>query len=1027
MKIRHIALAVTLALGVSNVALANTSSAIRGTITGPQGVPAEGTKITIIHVPSGTSSTVTVNANGVFNAQGLRVGGPYRILVDSEQFADTEVSDVYLSLGETYQLVRTLDATSGVERIQVSGSSLSRFTGDNAPAARFDAQTLEVSPAVNRDIKDVIRIDPRIYINESGSSAIQCAGGSPRSNSLTVDGVRMNDNFGLNSSGYPTERIPFSFDAIDQVAVELAPFDVKYGGFTSCNINAVTKSGGNKLSGGVFIDYTSDSLKGDELEGDKQDLGSYNEKRYGFNVGFPLIANNLFAFVAYEKLEGSDIFDYAPFANGVVSQSQIDEIVNISKELYNYDPGSLIPSMPVEDEKILVKLDWNINDYHRLNFVYNYNDGFSISQSDAGSDRISLSNHFFERGAKLESYVSSLYSDWTADFSTEVRIGYSKLKNRQISIDAASGFGEVQILGVNGATVYLGPDDSRQSNVLNYDNLSFKLAGTYYLDDHELYFGYEYENLDVYNLFVQNSVGQYRFEGIDAFRDGLARVYYGNASSHNPADAAGEFKYAIHTVYAQDKYRLPNADVTVTAGLRYDWYSSSDVPTNNPNFEGRYGFSNQQNLDGKSLLQPRLGINWVATDDLEVRGGVGLYSGGNPNVWISNSYSNDGIRNIQLNFRNIQLLGDDAVDLIGQGRPGYDIPQSLYDAVGDGTADATTNVTDPNFKIPSEWKYSLGATFTAPDDYVLTADLIHSRKKNSAIIQDLALRQTATAPDGRPVYTSNRGTFNDFMLTNRKGDDARSTVFSLAVSKQYDNGIAASLGYAYTDAKDVHPMNSSVAFSNYHFVAASDTQNLALATSDYEIPHRLTLNLTYAHEFFAGYETRFSLFGQAVKSNSYGYTFNRSSSGLGFNDASRQLLYVPEVNDNRVVFVSPENEADFNAWVSEQGLEGFRGNIMPRNAISGSWWNKFDIRVEQQFAGFSAEHKGSVYFVMENVGNFLNDDWGIVKEGNSQTAAVTTSINDNGQYVYNFRKPTAESRRIEPSLWEVRLGLSYKF
>ncbi|SEI09370.1 Outer membrane receptor for ferrienterochelin and colicins [Rheinheimera pacifica] len=1031
MKIKNIAIAVALSMGMANVAFADTSSAIRGVINSPQGSPAAGTKITILHVPSGTSRQAVVNDSGVFNASGLRVGGPYRIIVDSDVYADTVINDVYLTLGETFQLQRQLEA-SNVERIQVAGTAISSLTGDTGPAARFDSYALEVAPSVNRDIKDVIRTDPRIYINETNASSIQCAGGSPRSNSLTVDGVRMNDNFGLNSSGYPTERIPFSFDAIDQVAVELAPFDVKYGGFTACNINAVTKSGSNKVSGSVFVDYTNDSMKGDKLEGDKQNLGSYNEKRYGVNVGFPIVQDKLFAFFAYEKLEGSEIFDYAPLANGRVTQAQIDEIISISKDIYNYDPGSAVPSMPVKDEKILLKVDWNINDLHRLNFLYNYNDGYAIAQSDAGSDRLSLSNHFYERGAELNAYVTSLYSDWTPDFSTEVRLGYSELRNRQLSIDAASGFGEVQILGVNGTTIYLGPDDSRQSNVLNYDNLSFKLAGTYYLDDHELYFGYEYENLDVFNLFVQNSVGQYRFANIDAFRNGLARAYYGNASSHNPNDAAGEFKYNIHTVYAQDKYRLPNADVTITAGLRYDWYTSDSVPTYNANFENRYGYSNQQNLDGKSLLQPRLGINWVATEQLEIRGGAGLYSGGNPNVWISNSYSNDGIRNIQVNRTNMQLLGPNAVALIGEGRPGYDIPQALYDAVGSGTADSSTNVTDPDFKIPSEWKYALGGTYSFDSGYVVSADLLHSRKKNSAIIKDLSLDQTGTAPDGRPVYTSRRGSNNDFLLTNRKDNDARSTVFSLSGTKSFDNGVDVALAYAYTDAKDVHPMNSSVAFSNYHFVSASDTENLALATSDYEIPHRFTLNLTYAHEFFAGYETRFSLFGQVVKSNSYGYTFDRSSSGLGFNDASRQLLYVPTLNDSRVVFATKPDgqgtyEADFNAWVSEQGLEGYRGSIMPRNALSGSWWNKFDIRVEQQFPGFTPEHKGSVYFVMENVGNFLNDDWGIVKEGSSQTSAVTTSVNANGQYVYTFNQPTAENRRIEPSLWEVRVGLSYKF
>ncbi|MDX3775446.1 TonB-dependent receptor, partial [Chromatiaceae bacterium AAb-1] len=359
MKIKHLAMAVALSMGVANVAFADTSSAIRGVINSPQGSPAAGTKVTILHVPSGTSRQAVVNDSGVFNASGLRVGGPYRIIVDSDVYADTVIDGVYLNLGETFQLQHQLEA-SNIERIQVAGTAISSLTGDTGPAARFDSYALEVSPSVNRDIKDVIRTDPRIYINETNASSIQCAGGSPRSNSLTVDGVRMNDNFGLNSSGYPTERIPFSFDAIDQVAVELAPFDVKYGGFTACNINAVTKSGSNKVSGSVFIDYTNDSMKGDKLEGDKQELGSYNEKRYGVNVGFPIVTDKLFAFFAYEKLEGSEIFDYAPLANGRVTQAQIDEIISISRDIYNYDPGSAIPSMPVKDEKILLKVDWNI-------------------------------------------------------------------------------------------------------------------------------------------------------------------------------------------------------------------------------------------------------------------------------------------------------------------------------------------------------------------------------------------------------------------------------------------------------------------------------------------------------------------------------------------------------------------------------------------------------------------------------------------------------------------------------------------
>jgi hypothetical protein len=1037
-----LSLAITASIGVSGAAFANdTASAMKGQIVGPQGNPAAGTKVTIIHMPSGSVKTAVVNESGLFVAKGLRVGGPYQVIVDSDSFQDTLVEDIYLSLGKTYPVSVQLKPQQDIEQIVVTGRPITMQSGGTGPATHFSLADLQDKPAINRDIKDIVRTDPRIYIDESSSGAIQCAGGNPRFNSLTVDGMRMNDNFGLNRNGYPTERIPFSFDSIAQVAVELAPFDVQYGGFTSCNINAVTKSGTNTLSGGVFFDYTNDSLSGDKIDGEKQDTGNYNEKRYGFNLGMPLVEDTLFLFTSYEKLEGAQVFEYAPLANEKISQATIDQIAAISKDKYGYDAGSLVPSMPVEDEKLLIKLDWNINDEHRASFVYNYNDGFTLSQSDNRSDRISLSNHFYERGAELQSFVSSIYSDWNDVFSTEVRIGYSELDNRQISLDRASGFGEFRI-NHNGVSVYLGPDDSRQANKLKYDNLSIKLAGTYYLDDHELSFGYEREELDVFNMFVQHTEGEHRFGSIEDFENGIARVYYGNASSHNPVDAAGEFKYALNTLYAQDKFDLIDYDITLTAGLRYDWYTSNDVPANNPNFKNRFGFSNQQNLDGVDLIQPRFGFNWIYDEQLELRGGFGLYSGGNPNVWISNSYSNDGVRNIQENQKGVQLLGPDAVAFVNGGKAGFDIPLDLYNAVGSGSTDDSTNVTDPNFEIPSEWKYSLGATYVTESDFVFTVDYLYTDKKDSALIRNLALasNKTAdgrpiTAPDGRPIYNDKIHPFkSDLLLTNVSGDDAYSHVLSFGMNKSFDNGIDVAVSYAYTKSNDVHPMTSSVAFSNYHGIAAHDPQNPGVSTSNYEIPHRATLSLSYKHQFFDGLDTKFSLFGQALQTNPYSYTFDNTHM-FGYAEDPRDLLYVPRDNDGLVEYGFHTNEqgekeafqkADFDKWVEREGLA--RGEIQGRNSQDGDWWVTFDLKVEQEFTGFSEGHKGSAFFVIKNVGNLLNDNWGTLNTGSYMQNAVTASINDNGQYVFEeFNNPSGTDFEVRPSLYEIRLGVKYDF
>ncbi|RXE87063.1 TonB-dependent receptor [Pseudoalteromonas sp. A757] len=1021
-----LSLAIAASLAASGFAHANdTASSLKGQVVGPMGNPATGTKITIIHTPSGSVKTATVNESGVFSAKGLRVGGPYQIIIDSDKFEDTRVDDVYLSLGKTYPVSVQLQSLQDIEQIVVTGRPLTAQSGGTGPASHFSLAELQNKPAINRDLKDIVRTDPRIYVDESSSGAILCAGGNPRFNSLTVDGMRMNDNFGLNSNGYPTERMPFSFDSIDQVAVELAPFDVQYGGFTSCNINAVTKSGTNTLTGGLFFDYTSDSLSGDKIDGQKQNIGDYDEKRYGFNVGLPLIKDSLFLFTSYEKLEGSEIFEYTPFANGKISQASIDRITAITQEKYGYDAGGMIPSLPVEDEKLLVKLDWNINDDHRASFVYNYNDGFSLSQSDSGSDRLSLSNHFYERGAELNSFVTSIYSDWSDVFSTEVRIGYSELDNRQLSLDKASGFGEFQV-NVDDVTVYLGPDDSRQANKLKYDNLSLKLAGTYYLDEHELYFGYEREELDVFNMFVQHNEGEYRFSSIEDLSNGIARVYYGNASSHNPEDAAGEFKYALNTLYFQDKFDFIDYDMTITAGVRYDWYTSDDVPAYNPNFEQRFGFSNQQNLDGVDLLQPRLGVNWTYNDQLELRGGIGLYSGGNPNVWISNSYSNDGIRNIQTDKKNLQLLGPNAVAFVGDGQAGFDIPKELYDTVSAGGADDSTNVTDPDFEIPSEWKLSLGATYVTESDYVFSVDYLYTDKQDSAVIKNITLASDETAPDGRPIYNDKlHSRESDLMLTNVSGDDGYSHVLSFGMNKSFDNGIDLALSYAYTVAKDVHPMGSSVAFSNYHRIATADPQNPEVATSDYEVPHRATMSLSYKTELFDGLETRFSLFGQASMTNPYSYTFNNTGM-FGYADEKRDLLYVPSEGDQRVVYGEEFDKAAFDSWIGREGLS--RGQIQDRNSQDGEWFVTFDLKVEQEFGGFADGHKGSAFFVIKNVGNLLNDDWGTLERGTSMQNAVTASINDNGQYVFEkFNNPSGTDFEIKPSLYEIRFGVKYNF
>ncbi|GAA6168100.1 carboxypeptidase regulatory-like domain-containing protein [Sessilibacter corallicola] len=1049
---QRLAAAVLLAAGATGAIAQETTSAITGQITGPNGNPTSAV-VRIVHVPSNTASEVSTNANGRFSARGLRVGGPYRIVVDSSTFQDETQEGIFLQLGETFNFNAVL-GDGNIEEVTVIADASALNNTATGPSSTFNLDDIKSIPAINRDIKDIIRADPRIHLDPANGNAIQCGGANPRFNSLTVDGVRLNDEFGLRQGGFPTNRVPFSLDSIDQVAVELAPFDVQYSGFTACNINAVTKSGTNEWHGGVFYDYTDDSLTGDELEGDELNVADFDETRFGFHIGGPIIKDKLFFFASYEKLEGADTFDRGPSDSNTAepvpdfTQADFDRIRQISQDVYGYDPGGIPTSFDNEDEKILAKIDWNISDSQRLALTYNYIDGFETRESDGDFDEFEFANHLYEDGAELTSYSAQLFSTWTENFTTEIKIGFTDLDNRQDSLDGGE-FGEVQI-DVGDSTIYLGSDDSRQANDLNYENLNFKIAGTYYAGNHTFSGGFEYQDLEVFNLFVQEAIGEYRFSSIDDFEAGLAnRVTYESAvGTNDPNDAAAEFSYQIGSVYGQYEYTFNNVDLTLLFGLRYDFYESDDTPTFNPNLSDAIGFSNADNLDGADLLQPRFGFQYNVDGNLELHGGIGLYSGGNPNVWISNNYSNTGITQVEFqerqDFRNdgppIDLFND--LTFTGDGTPIANLPQEGIDFVANAPADGVvgrTNVLDPDFDIPSEWKFNIGASLDVGNGYILQTDFIHTEKQDSAIVVDNALEQVGTTFDGRPIYESrftdpnepSFGATQVFELTNVDGDSGSSSIISLNLSKEYNNGLSFSVGYAGTRSEEVTAMASSVAFSNFTNTAITDLNDPGVATSNFETQHRFTFRLAYETEFFADYRTKFSLFGVSSQNRSYSYTFG----SRGFlNDPSgsgaRNLLYVPTgVDDANVNFADGFDTEGFFNFVDRVGLD--RGEVAGRNSIEGSWWTRFDFRIDQELPGFTPDTRSNVFLIVENIGNLIDDDYGVLYQAPfPQFQQVVDASYDDTTDTYTFNRfinAPGEVRERQGSVWEVRIGFDYSF
>jgi outer membrane receptor for ferrienterochelin and colicin len=1054
-----------------------TTSAIRGKVLDPAGNPVADASIVVQDTRSGATRTATSGSDGTFFATRLLPGGPYKVTVNGVKTVEVPL----ISVGDTYNLTVNLQTEAEIEEIVTIGQAAEIVEVAAGPAATFSLGDLENAVSFSRDISDVYGIDPRMMIdNDEDGFGVNCAGKHPRFNNVTLDGVSQTDRFGLNENGYSTAvGMPFPYDAIEQIAVELAPFDVTYGGFSACNINSVTKSGTNEWDAKVFYEYSNNNLRGDSIANDDRDFSreSYDKTYYGLNVGGPIIKDRLFFFAAYEESDEPRFLKrgFAGSGNGEerewLSQADYQRIDSIAQNVYRYEPGGQPGDGTQESEKYMVRVDWDVNDQHRASVIYNYFDGFQLRDSDGDDDEFEFANHFYTKGAESETFTLKLTSQWSDALSTEIFYSSSEMNDSQVTVGDKE-FADMQIsVGGRDGVVYLGADDSRQSNKLDTKSDYFKVSADYFVGNHIITAGYDREELEIFNLFVQHSRGgEYDFfddssgndpscalltpqermdnvngcepSGIDRFELGRpSRIYYGSGGGTNdPNDAAANFTNTLNALYIQDEIFFDRYDLTIVAGLRYEFFESSDRPRFNQTFNDIYGIRNDANIDGLDLLMPRLGFTWGLRDDLTLRGGVGLYSGGNPNVWISNAWSNDGLTNAQFQFNYFDsatvLPGSpDSLTLSGGQQPGFDVPQEMVDAVLAVTeADAVDSnlvIIDPDYDQPSEWKFSLGGTWDVPGlEATLDFDYLHTRGNDPAYYVDLSQDIIGTTAAGTPIYDyvdrNNDGEEeqDNFMLTN-SGESPVSHVISLVLQKEFDFGLDVLLGYAYTQAEDVSPMTSSVAASNFDNTALLDINNPSAANSNYVVPQRITLRLGYERAIFGDNLTQITLFGYFNEGQPQSYAMNSNDlEGDGF--FGRHLLYIPDgPTDPNVVFGPEFDQEAFFAWAAERGLgPGFT----ERNGYNTGWSNRFDLRISQEIP-LPAGLLGRVYFKVYNLGNMLNDDWGKIVDAQFFTPEIVdASVDDQGRFVFeDFSDRSIERTYVNRSLWEARLGFDIKF
>jgi len=1097
--------AFVIAASITSVSAQEITAAIEGTVLAPNGQPAVGVVATVIDGRDGRSQSVAADSRGVINFRSVGAGGPYTIRISGAGYQDLSITDLYTDVAGTSSFTVTMqNADSSIEEVVVTAAQIETITTASGPSSTFSLEQITDMPSTTRQIRDVIRIDPRVSIGQTGdggdqSGAISCLGGSSRTNSFTVDGVRATDAFGLNLSGNLSRfTFPIPFDTVSAAAVEFAPVSVEYGQFSGCNVNVVTKSGGNEFHGGGFWLYNDDGMTGSEIDGQKFSQGEFQRENYGFDIGGPILKDKLFFYAAYEKFDtattnpvGSADDSSFPRNDTIFTTAELEQIQGILASQYGRDTGPGVRNLPVTSERIFGRIDWNINENHRVEATYTSVEEATTIADDIGGGRgeYTFADNFHARGSESETFGIRLYSDWTDRLSTEIRYSTQEVVDLQNPV----GGGEAQdaepkpriALGGSGQfggeffgqQFVSGPGTFRSANKLATNKDQLKLKFDYQLGDHLITGGYEYETLDVFNLFIINATGTVFFGGADS-TEMIANLAAGTAYeirsgvsfTLDPNDAAAAFTRDINSVFLQDKWDI-NDSMQLVYGLRYDWYESSDLPLENPNYIARYGITNQVGFDGLDVLQPRIGLNWTMPDswgDTRLSFGLGLFAGNDPTVWFSNAYQNFGGAlgvGSATGFAGATTCTAADLNVLSSGSF-QGIPDCVLQA---GQAQAlatagTVNATDPDFELPTATRYSFGVEHNTSNDWNLKLDIIYSDMENQVAFVDLSLDQVGVAPDGRPTYqqvdvlrAGCNATFNgvrqgysgvtpeclggnqDVFFTNQPGDGGYTFTTAIQASKNFDFDSGWSMnftsGYSYNESEVANPGTSFTAAENFRAVAATDIVNLDVGPSLRNTPHNFVLSTTFSKAIWGDNRTSITAFYQRRAGAPLSAVFlGDYASDIGDTGGrARNMVYVPTDEADPLVNFGPGFDTNaFFAWADKNGLK--RGAIQRKGQLDQNWSTDLDLRFQQEIPFFGGA-KAKLYVDIENVLNLFSSSWGTKSYINTQdigsAVGVVDANIDAGTNTYNYNSFTNPNSLQTPDAWDslyrVQIGIRADF
>lgn len=1061
LRMSKLTLGLVAALAAAPAFAQSTSSGLGGQVMSAAGQPVVGAEVVITHTESGTVSRVTTDASGRYNARGLRVGGPYTVTITKPGEGTKTEDGVFLSLNQISTINAALagDVTS-LDAVNVTAAAMGSavFSSENkGVGTSVDGRKMEITPQGNRSLDDIARLDPRVSVIDPASGSISVAGVNNRFNNISVDGLSQGDPFGLSSNGMPYTNSPISVDTIAAYDIKVSDYDVSQDA-VGASINAVTKSGTNEFHGSVYYAYKDAK----NLTGSRQgkDYAAYDtDETKGFTLGGPIIKDKLFFFGSYETQEISDFGGTAPsadgFTNGTVSRAEIDEVIDIAKNKWGFDPGTYGESMGVnlENKRYLAKIDWNINDSHRASLTYQQTEETQPSPYDQSALGVILSSRWFNRDSITKNTSVQLFSDWTENFTTEAKIGFMKY---DVNSAAATKLPQINITTSKNASgsgqgVRLGEDRNRHINSIASERLTASLFGTYYAGDHTIKGGVDYMANDALNLYGRDLHGVYTFDSIADFRAGKYYSYDVRRPTGNYTedDTAASIGFKQYSPFLQDTWQV-NGNLSVVYGVRMNIPSADKAPYRKAGFEEAFGFPNDFKLgSGNKVILPRAAFNYTFDTERysQLRGGAGLFQSVPPFVWLANPYQNNGITSASFSSRDSSLYPFSA-DPYNQPIPAGGLTASNSSSQMDSV--------DPDFKLPTIWKFSLGYDAELPwMGLVATAEVQHLKNKHGLLYQALNIGEVqGQLADGRDSYWCTLGgstgntnkncglnpgfSYNSTLLTNT--DKGKSTAMTISLDKPMSNGWYGNISYTYTKADEVASDSSSQAWSSYQYVSRLNPNENIASTATREVRNQLKLSLGWEHAFFGDYKTTITGFYNGRDGLPYTWIVNGDPNG---DRIFQDPAYIPTRNDALVSYgnaTAAQIEA-FHAFIdSDSYLSAHRGTVAGRNAVRTPWVNQFDLSVQQELPGFFDGHKSVVRLDIYNFLNMLNKDWGVTENvGGYDTRylAGLSSVRADGGYVYNLasnapqKLVTYDSSSSYPSRvvsrWSAMLTLRYQF